>query len=117
MITCIVAVCSNDWGHYGKVLRTSNHKEIFEAYNWVVSICLKYVSLPCIMVNSLMRGASEPCAWREFYKKQSWKPFHHTVFLCCHQRAGMSYWNNVLIEKYMHFSKDILILGCRLEIS
>ena len=40
----------------------------FEAYNWVVSICLKYVSLPWLMVNSLLRGASEPWAWREFYE-------------------------------------------------
>ena len=81
MITCIVAGWSNDWGHYGKVLRTSNHQEIFEAYNWVVSICLKYVSLPCIMVNSLMRGASEPCAWREFYKHQTWQYFYHSFFI------------------------------------
>ena len=49
-------------------LRTNNPLQTVEAYNWVVSICLKYVSLPWNMVNSLRRGASEPWAWREFYK-------------------------------------------------
>ena len=39
----------------------------FEAYNCVVSICLKYVSLPLQMVTSQRRNASEPCAWGEFY--------------------------------------------------
>ena len=49
-------------------LTTKNHQANLEAYNWVVSICLKYVSLPWNMVNSLRRGASEPWAWREFYQ-------------------------------------------------
>ena len=33
-------------------LRTKIKENHVEAYNWVVSICLKYVSLPWIMVNS-----------------------------------------------------------------
>ena len=59
---------SNDGKKSKSGLRTKIWEENPEAYNWVVSICLKYVSLPWIMVNSLLRGASEPCAWREFYK-------------------------------------------------
>ena len=53
-------------------LRTKIPSSKVEAYNWVVSICLKYVSLPWHMVNSLRRGASEPWAWREFYKDWPW---------------------------------------------
>ena len=49
-------------------LTTKNHQAKLEAYNWVVSICLKYVSLPWNMVNFPRRGASEPWAWREFYQ-------------------------------------------------
>ena len=52
-------------------LRTKIPSSKVEAYNWVVSICLKYVSLPWHMVNSLRRGASEPWAWREFYNTPS----------------------------------------------
>ena len=48
-------------------LRTQNPINRIEAYIWVISICLKYVSLPWNMVNSLRRGASEPWAWRDFY--------------------------------------------------
>ena len=48
--------------------RTQKFDSNAEAYNWVVSICLKYVSLPWNMVNSLRRDASEPWAWSEFYK-------------------------------------------------
>ena len=59
---------SNEGHVFLKILRTWICQKISEAYNWVVSICLKYVSLPWIMVNSLLRGASEPGAWREFYK-------------------------------------------------
>ena len=51
-----------------------------EAYNWVVSICLKYVSLPWNMVNSLRRGASEPWAWREFYQAWSLKEYKPMSF-------------------------------------
>ena len=47
--------------------KTKKYDPNAEAYNWVVSICLKYVSLPWNMVNSLRRDASEPWAWSEFY--------------------------------------------------
>ena len=69
-------ILSNEGNVFQIYLRIWNCQKISEAYNWVVSICLKYVSLPWIMVNSLLRGASEPCAWREFYKKQSIKVYH-----------------------------------------
>ena len=63
-------------------LTTKNHQAKLEAYNWVVSICLKYVSLPWHMVNSLRRGASEPWAWREFYKAWYQKDIIHVLVLC-----------------------------------
>ena len=60
--------CAKGGKGFRKNLRMKKQAKKLEAYNWVVSICLKYVSLPCSMVNSLRRGASEPWAWREFYK-------------------------------------------------
>ena len=51
--------------------RTKKYDPNAEAYNWVVSICLKYVSSPWNMVNSLRRDASEPCAWSEHYNDET----------------------------------------------
>ena len=65
---CVRWECRLLWKNSLTVWRPKNSPKKVEAYNWVVSICLKYVSLPWHMVNSPRRGASEPWAWREFYK-------------------------------------------------
>ena len=91
---------SVSWKKVAHGLMTKKFSREVEAYNWVVSICLKYVSLPWHMVNSPWRGASEPWAWREFYepflirvydlyfdffKLFSWSPCCYNFLVACTQ--------------------------------
>ena len=67
-VKCLSKDMSADGSQFQQNLKIQIQAKRVEAYNWVISICLKYVSLPWNMVNSLWRAASEPWAWREFYK-------------------------------------------------
>ena len=75
------AEMSVNWKKVAHGLTTKKSPREVEAYNWVVSICLKYVSLPWHMVNSPRRGASEPWAWREFYKHPDSSTVNHATLI------------------------------------